>query len=109
MLIRMMDGQDRSPLRRAIVGVVWRFTVGPGPVVDVVLVAVLMVVVLVVADVEVDMEEAGAELAVVVPVAGGVKAETGEAGEDDKDQRGGCRPRRSGQGSAESSHNLIPR
>ena len=92
MLVGVIDGQDRTPVGRAVVGVVWCLVAGSGPVVGVILVAVPMVIVIVVADVEVDVEKTGAKLAVAVPVTGGVEAEPCEAGQDDNDQRRGRRP-----------------
>ena len=109
MLVGMVNGQDRLPVGRAVAWIIRRLMVGPRPVMVVIVVAVLMVVVLVVADVEVDMEEAGAELTVVVPIAGSVESKPGKAGEDDEDHRRRRRPRRSGQHSMESSHHEIPR
>lgn len=101
MLIGVVDRQNRVPSGRAVVGSVRRFAFGPGLMVR--MIVVLEVTVLVVTDVEVDVEETGAELTVVVPVSSGVEAEAGEAGQGDEDQRRHCRPRRSGRGSAESS------
>lgn len=109
MLVGVIDGQDRTPVGQAVVGVFWCLVAGPGLVVGVILVAVPMVIVIVVADVEVDVEKSGAEFAVVVPVTGGVEAEPGKAGQNDDDQRRGRRPDRSSHGSMESSHHQIPR
>jgi hypothetical protein len=109
LLVGVIDGQDRVPVGWAVVGVVRRLAIRLLPVVGVIVVAVVMITVRVVTDVEVDVEESGAELAVVVPVTGGVEAEPGKAGQNDNDQGRGRRPDRSDHGSMESSHHQIPR
>ena len=70
---------------------------------------VAVTLVLVIADVEVKMEEAGAKLAVAVPVAGGVETETADTHDSRYTQDRTGQPGASDHGSAETSHVGTPR
>jgi hypothetical protein len=67
-------------------------------------VGVAAIVVTVFADVKVEVEKAGAELAVPVPVAGGVKTETADTYHDGHAQHWAGQAKNSDHGSADASH-----
>ena len=72
-------------------------------------VIVAVTLVIVIADVEVKVEEAGAKLAVAVPVLGGVETETAGTDDGDHPQDRAGQPGTSDHGSAETSHLETPR
>ena len=71
--------------------------------------SVAAMLVAVIADVEVEVEEAGAELAMPVPIAGGVEAETADEDQNNQTKGRSGSPEDPNHGSAKTLHLEAPR